>query len=205
MRLGIADLVAADEVPRVAPELARLRCSELTVNEWRFRRKDGSLLHGEVSARQLPDGRLQAFLRDISDRKRDEAELKDERDACGPFLRPQTTPSSPSTKTGSCSRSTPPPCACSATRRASWLVETSACSCPSPTAANMIATSRVIWRRARPRSSELAVRSRRSARMGQYFRPSLPLARLHVRGLACSLGWCATSPSASAPRNVNSS
>ena len=77
LRLGIADLLAADEVPRVAPELARLRCGEPTVNEWRFRRKDGSLLHGEVSARQLPDGRLQAFLRDISDRKRDEAQLKD--------------------------------------------------------------------------------------------------------------------------------
>ncbi len=77
LHLGIADLVAADEVLRVAPELARLRCGEPTVNEWRFRRKDGSLLHSEVSARQLPDGRLQAFLRDISDRKRDEAELKD--------------------------------------------------------------------------------------------------------------------------------
>jgi hypothetical protein len=34
-----------------------------------FLRKDGSVFTGEVTARQLPDGRLQAILRHISERK----------------------------------------------------------------------------------------------------------------------------------------
>ena len=70
--LGIAELVTADELPRLAPHVARLHSGETDISEWRFRRKDGSLFVGEVSARQLPDGRLQAFLRDISERKRTE-------------------------------------------------------------------------------------------------------------------------------------
>ena len=70
--VGIAELVAADELPRLEPHVARLRSGETDISEWRFRRKDGSLFVGEVSARQLPDGRLQAFLRDISERKRTE-------------------------------------------------------------------------------------------------------------------------------------
>lgn len=72
LRLGIAELIAADEVARLAPHVARLRDGETEVSEWRFRRKDGSVFVGEVSARQLPDGRLQAFVRDISERKRAE-------------------------------------------------------------------------------------------------------------------------------------
>jgi PAS domain S-box-containing protein len=72
LRLGIAELIAVDELPRLAPHVAKLRSGETDISEWRFRRKDGSLFVGEVSARQLPDGRLQAFLRDISERKRTE-------------------------------------------------------------------------------------------------------------------------------------
>src|SRR4029453_12526337 len=43
---------------------------------WKLRRKDGSYLPVEVSARILPDGRWQGFVRDISERKRLEAELR---------------------------------------------------------------------------------------------------------------------------------
>ena len=67
--LGITELIAADETPRLAPHLAKLRGGETDVAEWQFRRKDGSLFVGEVSARQLPDRRLQAFVRDVSERK----------------------------------------------------------------------------------------------------------------------------------------
>ena len=72
LHLGIAGLIEADEVPRLAAHVAKLHGGETEVGEWRFRRKDGSLFVGEVSARQLPDGRLQAFVRDISERKRAE-------------------------------------------------------------------------------------------------------------------------------------
>ncbi len=70
--LGITELIATDETPRLGPHVARLRGGETEVTEWRFRRKDGSLFVGEVSARQLPDGRLQAFVRDVSERKQAE-------------------------------------------------------------------------------------------------------------------------------------
>ena len=67
--LGITELIAADEAPRLASHLAKLRSGGTDVAEWQFRRKDGSPFVGEVSARQLPDGRLQAFVRDVSERK----------------------------------------------------------------------------------------------------------------------------------------
>jgi PAS domain S-box-containing protein len=50
--------------------------------EWIHRRKDGSLVPLEVSAKILPDGRWQAFARDISERKR----IDDERQVFVSFL-----------------------------------------------------------------------------------------------------------------------
>jgi signal transduction histidine kinase len=44
------------------------------VEEWQFATKNGSSLAAEVSAAILPDGRWQAFVRDITDRKRLEQE-----------------------------------------------------------------------------------------------------------------------------------
>ncbi len=72
LRFSIAELLAEDEVARLAPHVARLHDGKTEVGEWRFRRKDGSVFVGEVSARQLPDGRLQAFVRDVTERKRAE-------------------------------------------------------------------------------------------------------------------------------------
>jgi len=76
LRLSISDIVMADDTPRVAPELAKFEGSDIIRSEWRFRRKDGSSFPGEVSARQLPDGRLQGILRDISERRRAEEAMR---------------------------------------------------------------------------------------------------------------------------------
>jgi PAS domain S-box-containing protein len=73
---SIADVVAGEEIHRIPAEVARLAGGGITRSEWRFRRKDGSGFVGEVVARQLPDGRLQAVLRDIDERRRAEAELR---------------------------------------------------------------------------------------------------------------------------------
>ncbi len=73
--LTVADLVAPDELERFAPEAARLRAGGVVRSEWQFRRQDGSLVLGEITGKQLPDGRLQAFLRDITERKRAEEAL----------------------------------------------------------------------------------------------------------------------------------
>jgi PAS domain S-box-containing protein len=69
LKLGIADVVAAHEIPRIRDEIERLFAGAVVRGEWQFRRKDGSLFPGEVAARQLPDGPLQAILRDVTERK----------------------------------------------------------------------------------------------------------------------------------------
>jgi PAS domain S-box-containing protein len=74
--LTIADLVDPDEVARVAPEVARLLAGETVCNTWRFRRRDGTPLVGEVLARQLSDGRLLGVVRDVSERMRVQEALR---------------------------------------------------------------------------------------------------------------------------------
>ncbi len=75
LRLGIPDVIAPEELPRIAPEVARFADGRVVRSEWRFRRKDGTSFPGEIMGRQLPDGRLQAILRDIAKRKENEARL----------------------------------------------------------------------------------------------------------------------------------
>lgn len=69
LKLRIPDVLLPEEAHRLEPEIAKLREGGVTLSEWRFRRKDGSSFPGEVMSRQLPDGRLQAILRDITERK----------------------------------------------------------------------------------------------------------------------------------------
>ena len=76
LRLSIADVVVPGEVSRIGPEIGRLEEGRITRAEWQFRRKDGSEFPGEVTGRQLPDGRLQAILRDMTEHKRNEATLR---------------------------------------------------------------------------------------------------------------------------------
>lgn len=69
LRLSIPDILVDEDVSRIAPEVAKLGGGGVIRSEWLFRRKDGSVFPGEVMGRRLPDGRLQAFLRDITERK----------------------------------------------------------------------------------------------------------------------------------------
>ncbi|HEY3320465.1 MAG TPA: PAS domain S-box protein [Planctomycetota bacterium] len=77
LRLSIADVITSDEVPRLGPEISKFTGGQVVRSEWQFRRKDGSVFLGEVAGRQLPDGRLQGIVRDVTERKRAEEELKD--------------------------------------------------------------------------------------------------------------------------------
>jgi PAS domain S-box-containing protein len=76
LRLSLVDLLAEDELPRLPAAVAAYAGGAVVRSEWRFRRKDGSLFPGEIMGRQLPDGRLQGILRDITERKRTEEALR---------------------------------------------------------------------------------------------------------------------------------
>jgi PAS domain S-box-containing protein len=76
LTMSIVDVLAPDEIPRVADEVARLRGGGAVKSEWRFRRKDGSIFHGEVHGRQLADSRLLGYVRDISGHRQIEDDLR---------------------------------------------------------------------------------------------------------------------------------
>ncbi len=72
----IGDILVPEEIPRIAPEVARFAGGAVATSEWRFQRKDGSTFLGEVVGRQMPDGRLQAVLRDVTARREAERALR---------------------------------------------------------------------------------------------------------------------------------
>jgi PAS domain S-box-containing protein len=74
--IRIADLLDPVEVPRIAGEIERLAGGDIVRSEWLFKRKDGSRFPGEAVSRQLPDGRLQAFVRDVTERRKTEEALR---------------------------------------------------------------------------------------------------------------------------------
>jgi PAS domain S-box-containing protein len=67
--LSPEDTFDAAELPRLSEVWQRLAKGEVVRSEWRFRRKDGSVFTGETVGRQLRDGRLQAVVRDVTERK----------------------------------------------------------------------------------------------------------------------------------------
>ena len=75
LAMKLADVLAADELARIPAETARLAQGDTATSIWRFRRKDGSSFRGEVAARLLPDGRVQAIVRDVTERKLAEERL----------------------------------------------------------------------------------------------------------------------------------
>jgi PAS domain S-box-containing protein len=84
--LSIPDIVQEEEVARVATELGRLNAGEVVRSEWQFRRKDGTLLPGEVSGTTLPDGRQLGILRDITERKNAEVKMQESEERLRLFI-----------------------------------------------------------------------------------------------------------------------
>jgi PAS domain S-box-containing protein len=73
----ILDLIAAEDAPRLAAERSGMLASKRPItSEWTLRRKDGTSLPVEVSANIIADGRWQAFVRDITERKRRDDERR---------------------------------------------------------------------------------------------------------------------------------
>jgi PAS domain S-box-containing protein len=77
LQLNYVQCVAADERSRLWVMRDKLLQGGVSLEEWKLATSDGTIITAEVSATILPDGRWQAFARDISDRKR----LQQERDS----------------------------------------------------------------------------------------------------------------------------
>jgi PAS domain S-box-containing protein len=75
--LSVADLLMADELDRLAALITGLSGDRAAVGLWRFRRKDGNGFPGEVAVKRLADGRLQAFLTDVTERLAAEEEIRE--------------------------------------------------------------------------------------------------------------------------------
>src|SRR5262245_1067318 len=79
----IFDIIPAEDTSRLKAVRAELLIPGKVENgQWTLIRKDGTFMPVEVSANILPDGRWQAFVRDISQRKR----IEDERQVFVSFL-----------------------------------------------------------------------------------------------------------------------
>jgi signal transduction histidine kinase/DNA-binding response OmpR family regulator len=80
LKLSIHDIHVEEEIPLIPATIARYAEGSVVTSEWVFKRKDGSTFVGELVARQLPDGRLQGILRDITARRQAEDEVLRARD-----------------------------------------------------------------------------------------------------------------------------
>jgi two-component system cell cycle sensor histidine kinase/response regulator CckA len=74
LRLSIHDVVPPEENQGQPERFVRMRAGETVLSERTLRCKDGSLLVAELNSRQLPDGRFQAIVRDVTSRRRLEEE-----------------------------------------------------------------------------------------------------------------------------------
>jgi PAS domain S-box-containing protein len=75
--LHAADIVAKAEIEHIDAALSEIKGESDHQREWQFRRKDGSFFAAEVIATLMPDGNLLGMIRDITERKRVEKELRE--------------------------------------------------------------------------------------------------------------------------------
>jgi two-component system, cell cycle sensor histidine kinase and response regulator CckA len=77
LRLHSMDLMSVADVSELPAHFEELRAGKTVLVERPVRRKDGTFIVGDVSAKMLEDGRLHASIRDVTERKRLENELRD--------------------------------------------------------------------------------------------------------------------------------
>ena len=74
--LGASDIVAPAELGQIAPAIEAIRSSAAHHREWLLRRKNGTTFPAEVIATLMPDGNLLGMIRDVTERRRAEEELR---------------------------------------------------------------------------------------------------------------------------------
>ncbi len=74
--LHASDIVVPTEIQNVDPALTAIKAQSDYHREWQFKRKDGSVFTGDVIVTVMPDGKLLAMIRDITERKHAEDALR---------------------------------------------------------------------------------------------------------------------------------
>src|SRR3989442_610557 len=75
LQLNAKELISAEDLSIACLSFAEWRAGKTILSECRLRRKDGTLIQVEISAKMLDDGRIQAIARDITERKLAEEEI----------------------------------------------------------------------------------------------------------------------------------
>jgi len=78
--LGANDIVAPIEHENLPPVIEAIRNNEVHHREWLMRRKDGTTFPAEAIATLMPDGKLLGMLRDVTERRRQQEELRSSED-----------------------------------------------------------------------------------------------------------------------------
>jgi two-component system, cell cycle sensor histidine kinase and response regulator CckA len=73
----IASICLTEDLNRLAESVALLKQGQRLLMQWRLVRRDGKLIDSELMAQALPGGYLMAIVRDLSERQRAEAALRD--------------------------------------------------------------------------------------------------------------------------------
>ena len=76
----IIDFIPAEHEARLWKARANVLKGTVNISEWKMRRGDGTYVPVEVTSKVLPDGRWQAFVRDITERLELEQKLLESRD-----------------------------------------------------------------------------------------------------------------------------
>lgn len=88
LSMNLVDIEALESAERIIKHIEKLMDSGSHRFETRHKRKDGTFVDLEISANcfKLDDNRIFAFFRDITERKKAEAELRQERDRAQKYL-----------------------------------------------------------------------------------------------------------------------
>ncbi len=76
LRMNMRDVISAEDLARDPLDLDALQANEVTRKERRFVRRDGGTVEVEIGITTLADGRFQEIVRDVSERKRLEMQLR---------------------------------------------------------------------------------------------------------------------------------
>ena len=71
-----SDFVASEKRAEAVAQLRALRPGRATMSSWLLERRDGTRFPAEISTKRLDDGRLQAFIRDVTERRMLEEQLR---------------------------------------------------------------------------------------------------------------------------------